>query len=81
MTVYDGQVNICPSEPEDRSALLRDQAKRVHSALGRTKGYFMSHDEIRVLNWDKKLRRSPSRCRPLLADNVKTCIADILRLK
>jgi len=58
VTVYDGQVNICPSEPKTID-LLRDQAKRVHALWG-TKGYFMSHDEIRVLNWDKAARIATS---------------------
>ena len=76
VTVYDGQVNICPSEPKTLE-LLRDQAKRVHALWG-TKGYFMSHDEIRVLNWDKSCADRHLDAGPLLADNVKTC-ADILR--
>lgn len=48
-TVYDGQAEICPSEPETIE-LLRDQARRMHAAWC-AKGYLMSHDEIRVFNW------------------------------
>ena len=75
-TVYDGQVMICPSEPKTVE-LLRDEAKRMHAAWG-AKGYFMSHDEIRVLNWDKSCVERHLDAGAILADNVKTCIG-ILR--
>ena len=48
MTVYDGQVMICPSEPKTW-ALFKHQAELVHKAFG-AKKYFMHFDEIRVLN-------------------------------
>lgn len=72
ITVYDGQVMICPSEPKT-VALLRDQAKRMHAAWG-AKGYFMSHDEIRVLNWDDSCARRQLDAGAIVADNVRTCI-------
>jgi hypothetical protein len=76
ITVLDNQVMICPSEPKTVD-LLRDQAKRVHAAWG-AKGYFMSHDEIRVLGWDEACQRRKLETGAILADNVKTCAA-ILR--
>ncbi|MDB6033143.1 MAG: putative glycosyl hydrolase [Verrucomicrobiales bacterium] len=71
VTVYDDQANICPSEPKTIE-LLRDQAKRVHAAWG-AKGYMMSHDEIRVLNWCDACQKRNLDAGALLADNVRTC--------
>ena len=76
ITVHDGQVMICPSEPET-VALLRDQARRMHAAW-HAKAYFMSHDEIRVLGWDKACEERHMDSGAILADNVRTCIG-ILR--
>jgi hypothetical protein len=76
ITVHDGQVMICPSEPK-AVELLRDEARRIHAAW-RAKGYFMSHDEIRVLGWDASCARRNLSAGAILADNVKTCAA-ILR--
>jgi hypothetical protein len=75
-TVHEDQANICPSEPKTIE-LLRDQAKRMHAAWG-TKGYMMSHDEIRVLNWCAACQKRGLDAGALLADNVRTC-AQILR--
>ncbi len=72
-TVYDHQAMICPSEPKTY-ALLREQAERVHKAWG-TKGYMMSHDEIRVLNWCAACEARHLTPGQILADNVKRCIA------
>jgi len=71
-TVYDDQAMICPSEPRTVE-LLRDQARRMHAAWG-AKGYMMSHDEIRVLNWCDACQRRHLDAGAILADNVKTCI-------
>jgi hypothetical protein len=76
VTVYDGQAMVCPSEPKTME-LLRDEAKRVHQ-LWSAKGYMMSHDECRAMNWCaacEKRRMTPGQ---LLADNVRACIS-ILR--
>jgi hypothetical protein len=72
VTVHDDQAMICPSEPKTVE-LLRDQAKRMHAAWG-AKGYMMSHDEIRVLNWCGACMRRNLDAGALLADNVKTCL-------
>ena len=76
ITVGDGQVMICPSEPKTLE-LLRDEARRVHAAWG-ARSYFMSHDEVRVLNWDDSCAKRGLTAGAILADNVKACAA-ILR--
>ena len=72
VTVNEGQAMICPSEPRTVE-LLRNQAKRVHAAWG-AKGYMMSHDEIRVLNWCEACQKRGLDAGALLADNVRTCV-------
>lgn len=76
VTVYDGQAMICPSEPRTVE-LLRDEAKRVHQLWG-AKGYMMSHDECRVMNWCAACEKRKMTPGQLLADNVRAC-AGILR--
>jgi hypothetical protein len=71
-----GQVMICPSEPRTLE-LLRDQARRLHEIF-HPKAYFMSHDEMRVCNWDPSCTRRNMTSGQIYADNVKTCIG-ILR--
>jgi len=69
----NGQVMVCPSEPRTME-ILRDQARRLH-AVFRAPGYFMSFDEIRVLNWDESCRRrglSPAR---IVAQAARDCTA------
>lgn len=73
VTVYDGQAMICPSEPRTVE-LLRDEAKRVHE-LWKTKGYMMSHDECRAMNWCAACEKRKMTPGQLLADNVRTCAA------
>lgn len=75
-TVNDHQAMICPSEPKTME-LLRDQAQRMHRLWG-AKGYFMSHDEIRVLNWCAACAKRQLTPGQMLADNVRAC-AKILR--
>jgi hypothetical protein len=76
VTVHDDQAMICPSEPRTLE-LLRDQARRMHAAW-KARGYMMSHDEIRVLNWCQACQRRNLDAGAILADNVKSCI-QILR--
>ena len=76
VTVNDGQAMICPSEPKTME-LLRDQARRVHAAWG-AKGYMMSHDEIRVLNWCEACQKRKLTAGQIVAENVREC-ARILR--
>ncbi len=71
VTVHDDQANICVSEPKTLD-ILRDQATRVHAAFG-AKGYFMSHDEIRVFNWSELPDGKMLTAGQLLAENVRAC--------
>jgi hypothetical protein len=73
VTIHDDQAMICPSEPRTVE-LLRDQARRMHAAWG-ARGYMMSHDEIRVLNWCAACEKRGLQPGVMLADNVATCIA------
>jgi len=72
VTVYDGQVNICVSEPKT-IALLHDQAERLQK-LWQPKAWMMSHDEIRVLNWCAACQQRHLDAGALLADNAQTCV-------
>ena len=71
VTVNDGQVMICPSEPRTVE-LLRDQARRMHD-LWHARAYFMSHDEIRCLNQDESCRARNLTPGQILADNLRAC--------
>ncbi len=72
VTVQDDQAVLCPSEPRTLE-LLRDQAQRVHAAWS-SRGYMMSHDEIRVWNWCEACQRRGLDAGALLADNARTCV-------
>lgn len=72
VTVNDGQVMICPSEPKTLD-LLRDQARRMHE-LWHAKAYFMSHDEIRCLNQDESCKSRQLSPGQILADNARACV-------
>jgi hypothetical protein len=76
VSVYNGQAMICPSEPAT-FGLLQDQAQRVHTVFG-AKGYVMSHDEIRVMNWCPACQARNMDAGAMLANNVSNCI-QILR--
>jgi len=69
--VAKNQVMICPSEPKTVE-LLRDEMRRIHAAFG-ANAYFMSHDEIRVMNWDDACVRRKLDAGAILADNVRAC--------
>ena len=71
-TVYEGQVMICPSEPQTVE-LLRDQMRRMHTLWG-ARSYMMSHDEIRCLNHCAACQTRKMTPGQLLADNARTCI-------
>jgi hypothetical protein len=76
ITVYDGQAAICLSELATQ-ALLLSQAQQMQALWG-TRAYFMSHDEIRVMNWCAACQARHLDAGPLLANNVQMCAA-ILR--
>ena len=65
------QVMCCLSEPKVYD-LLRDQARRVEALL-HPKTFFLSHDEVRVVNWCRACRSRGLTPGALLADNVRRC--------
>ncbi len=68
----NGQMMICPSEPATWE-ILRDQARRLH-AIFDAKAYFMSHDEMRVLNWDESCARRNLTAGQIFADLARRCV-------
>ena len=71
--IHGTQIMCCPSEPKAYE-ILRDQARRVEALL-KPRTYFMSHDEIRVLNWCRACTSRKLTPGQILADNVKRCTA------
>jgi hypothetical protein len=67
-----GQMMICPSEPRTIE-ILRDQARRLHEIF-HAKAYFMSHDEMRVCNWDASCAQRNLTAGQIYAENVRACI-------
>jgi hypothetical protein len=76
-TVMIGQHQVPASivEPETYR-ILRDQAQRVQQAL-EPPAFFMSHDEIRIANWDAISQATGKTPGELLAENVRRCIGFI----
>jgi len=73
-----GSTMVCVSE-DTLYSILHDQIARV-DALHHPNRYFMSHDEIRVMNWDEactKRQRTPAE---LLADNLTKCDSIVERV-
>ncbi len=70
---HGSQIMCCPSEPKTYE-LLRDQARRVNALL-KPRTFFMSHDEIRVMNWCNACTARKLTPGQILADNVKRCTA------
>jgi hypothetical protein len=66
-----GQMMICPSEPKT-AEILRDQARRLH-AIFDAKAYFMSHDEMRVCNWDVSCERRGLTSGRIYAELAREC--------
>jgi len=71
--VYDEQVGCCLSEPKVYE-LLQDEVKRLRAAWS-PRGIMMSHDELRVLNWDKSCSDRNLKPGAILADNIRRCTA------
>lgn len=72
VTIYTQQVCACPSEPKTLE-LLRDQAKRMATAW-QPRGFMMSHDEWRVMNWCDACQKRQLDAGTMVAQNVKECI-------
>ncbi|MGQ9697685.1 MAG: carbohydrate binding domain-containing protein, partial [Armatimonadota bacterium] len=77
VTIYDGQVTCCLTEPKVY-ALLENQIRRVNELLHPT-AFMMSHDEIRVANWCSACQRRGISPGQMLADNVSRCVQMIRR--
>jgi hypothetical protein len=73
-----GQMMMCFHEPRARE-ILQDQARRLH-AIFRAKSYFMSFDEIRILNWDESCRSKNLDAGGLLASAAKELTAFLKEL-
>lgn len=71
--VHNGQVCICPSDPETLE-ILKKQAESLHKLWG-ADAYMMLHDEWRVLGWDAACQKRGLTPGELVADNVRACQA------
>ena len=65
----DGSTMVCVSE-DTLYPILHDQMSRVDAQYHSNK-YFMSHDEIREMNWDSACQSRKLSPAQLLADNVR----------
>ena len=72
VAIHGSQVMCCPSDPKVET-LSRDQARRVNE-LFRPRTFFMSHDEIRCLNWDRSCLDRNMTPGAILAENVRRCV-------
>jgi hypothetical protein len=70
-TSGDGSTMVCISE-DTLYSILHDQISRVE-ALHHPNRYFMTHDEIREMNWDTACSERHLSPADLLADNLKKC--------
>jgi hypothetical protein len=78
ITTGTGQVMVCPSERKTVE-LLKDDARRIQKAFG-NRAWFMSHDEIRVLNQDESCRKRRIEPGRILASNVIDCLSILRQL-
>ncbi len=67
----DGSTMVCLSE-DTLYSILHDQLSRV-DAQYHAPAYFMSHDEIREMNWDSACQSRKFTPAQLLANNVRKC--------
>jgi len=67
----DGSTMVCVSE-DTLYPILHDQLSLVDAQYHSNK-YFMSHDEIREMNWDSACQSRKLSPAQLLADNVRKC--------
>ncbi|MBT3231322.1 MAG: T9SS type A sorting domain-containing protein [Calditrichaeota bacterium] len=76
IVIHNYQVMCCPSE-EAVYDLVTQDAETVTELL-QPDAYFLSHDEIRVLNWDAACQQRGMTPAEILADNVQR-VMDIYR--
>ncbi len=72
ITTDQGKPAICLSEPATYD-LMRDEARRVY-AVFQPKGFFLAHDEIRVMNWCPACAARALSPGQILADNIGRCV-------
>lgn len=70
--IFEGRVAQCLTEPAAYE-LMRKEIERVKDLLA-PKTYFMSHDEIRVINWCQTCIAQKKTPGELLADNARRCV-------
>lgn len=73
LILHEGQVPCCLSEPKVYD-LLRDQIVRANQRL-HPRGFFLSHDEVRIANWCQTCRKRNLTPGQILADNLRRCVA------
>ena len=78
ITTGDGQVMICPSERRTLE-LLKDEARRIRQLFA-NRAWFMSHDEIRVLNQDLSCQRRRLDAGGILSANAIDCATIVRQL-
>jgi hypothetical protein len=71
ITTDSGKTALCPSEPQSRD-LLESEMSRI-AALLHPPGFFLAHDEIRVMNHCGACRARNTTAGAILAENVRTC--------
>jgi hypothetical protein len=76
VVIYEDRVDTCLSEPKVFE-LWREQIKKANDLL-HPPAFFMSHDEIRVINWCQACQSRRMTPGQLLADNVRRA-AQIIR--
>jgi hypothetical protein len=74
--IYDGQVMATTAEDEVYDIIKREL--RSLDSIAKPEQFFMSHDEIRLLNWDAGETAKGMTPGQLLAENVNKCY-DIIR--
>ncbi len=72
ITVYDGQAMVTMSD-ENLYKQVDNQFRLMDSVL-KAKTYFLSHDELRVMNWDYGDQSRGLAPKEILADNVQRSI-------
>jgi len=78
MRIYRSQYMCCPGEPEVYD-LLRYEARKLNEMFS-PRGFFMGHDEIRVMGWCRACARMGKTSGEILAENVQRCIAIIKKI-
>lgn len=73
MSIYEEQMCACPSEPKTLQ-ILRNQARLVNEAM-HPRGFMMSHDEWRVMNWCEACQKRKQDAGAMIALNAEDCVS------